>query len=70
MLYIGRMTFDDLFRHYGSVQKAANALDRERTTIYNWRDGGIPEDAQAYVEIMTGGALRADLPKRPQELQA
>ena len=70
MLYIVGMDYTTLIQHYGSVSKAARALDRYRSTLYNWRADGIPEEAQAYIEAMTNGALRADLPNRPAPSEA
>ena len=55
------MTFEDLKSHYGSIEKARTALGlKSRQTLYNWRDGGIPDGEQCRIELLTEGALKAD----------
>jgi len=66
------MTYDDLIRHYGSAEIAGAALkgtsvshDRvvTRQGVHRWKAAGIPVQYQIEYEVITGGALRADLPK-------
>ena len=53
------MTFSDLVGHYGTVQKASDALGYSRQSIYDWR-GGVPEKRQLEIQKLTKGALKAD----------
>ena len=67
------MTYDDLIAHFGSEKAARDALGiKHRQTLHKWKNSetGISLRTQAVIELQTGGALRADLPNRPQELQA
>lgn len=55
------MNFDDLMRHFGSVEKARAALGlRSRQTLYNWRKSGIPDGEQCRIQLLTEGVLQAD----------
>jgi hypothetical protein len=54
------MTFHDLVVHFGTVQKAAAALNCSRPTVYDWRDKGIPDDRQLEIQERTRGCLKAD----------
>jgi len=55
------MTFEDIVKYWGSVEKARVALGlKTRQTLYNWRDGGVPDGQQARIQIRTRGKLRAD----------
>jgi len=55
------MTYDDLCRHFGNANKAASSLKMHRQRVYRWKRG-IPQDAQIEIEVLTAGALRADVP--------
>ncbi len=53
------MRFDQLERHFGSVEKIKSALGvRSRQTISNWRRKGVPRSVQYRVEVITEGALK------------
>lgn len=55
------MTFEDIKKFYGSVEKAKAALGlKSKQTLYNWRDKGVPDGWQAIVQIKTRGKLKAD----------
>jgi hypothetical protein len=54
------MTFSDLVVHFGTVQKASNAIGVTRQTIYDWRDRGVPEVTQLQIQKLTKRALKAD----------
>lgn len=56
------MTRDQIVKHFGGVQKAADGLGVSRQTIYLW-DGGIPHRSQQLIEALTGGKLKADKKK-------
>lgn len=59
------MTFNQIISHWGGVEAARKALGlKSRQTLYNWRDKGIPTDAQINVELVSGGALKAKLPEQ------
>lgn len=58
------MDFNQIVSHWGGVDAARKALGlKSRQTLYNWRDKGIPLDAQINVEVASQGKLRAALPK-------
>lgn len=57
------MTFNQIITHWGGVDAARKALGLSRQTLYNWRDKGIPLEAQVNVEVVTEGKLKADLPQ-------
>lgn len=54
------MDFNDIKQHFGSVAKAAQALGVHRQAVYAWEVKGIPEGQQYKLEVLTGGALKAD----------
>lgn len=52
--------YQDIKRHFGSVEAARAALGyRSRQTIYNWRTEGVPDGEQCRIQILTGGELKA-----------
>lgn len=59
------MTFDEIKKHYGSVEKARLALGfKSRQAIYRWKyEGGVPEPQQFRIEALSNGALKADRPE-------
>lgn len=58
------MTYEQIVSFWGGVEAARKALGvGSRQTLYNWRDKGIPTDAQLNAEVRSNGKLRADLPK-------
>lgn len=64
MPYNVRMEIDDLKRHFGSLAGAARAIGRTRQLVNGWRRAGeIPMQWQCVYEIVTNGALRADMRK-------
>lgn len=59
------MTFKQIISFWGGVDAARKALGlKSRQTLYNWRDKGIPLEAQVNVEVITAGKLKADLPQQ------
>ena len=55
------MTFEDIVRRWGSVEKAKAALGiKSKQTLYNWRDDGVPLGWQARIQLLTRGKLRAE----------
>lgn len=38
----------------------AKKIKRGRTTVWDWEKSGIPPRTQAYFEVLTSGALKAD----------
>lgn len=57
------MTVDQAIEHFGTREKLAEALGRTRQATYHWEDG-IPEAVQYQIQVITGGRLQADAPKR------
>lgn len=53
------MTADDVIKHFGSLRRAAIALDVWPQTIYAWGDK-VPPLRQYQIEVLTDGALKAD----------
>jgi len=58
------MTHDDLVAHFGTSAAAAAALKTDRQRLQGWKNNGgrVPLEAQIEYEVLTHGALRADLP--------
>jgi hypothetical protein len=55
------MTHHDLVDHFGNASKAAKALGYSRQAVSQWKDRGIPFEAQYRIQMKTKGRLRADL---------
>ena len=54
------MTPNQVVKHFGSVSAAARGLGLTRTAIQNWRrKGAVPRRTQAWIQLETGGALKA-----------
>lgn len=53
------MTKNEAIQHFGGVSALARALGINRWAIYQWGDRP-PEGRQYQLELMTGGALKAD----------
>jgi hypothetical protein len=54
------MTFDDLVGFFGTVAAGAKAIGVSRQAMYDWRDNGIPEGWQLYIQKATKRGLKAD----------
>jgi hypothetical protein len=55
------VTYDDIRKHFGSVEKARVALGlKSRQTLFNWRDDAVPPGWQARIQLATEGRLMAD----------
>lgn len=50
----------DVLEHFGSAQKVADALGISDKAVYAWPEE-IPEGRAYQLQILTGGALRADV---------
>jgi len=58
------MTYTDLIAHYGTPAAAAAARGIDRQRVHGWmKRNRIPTDDQIEYEVLTAGALRADLPE-------
>jgi hypothetical protein len=57
------MTVDDLKAFYGTQAAAADAIDVSPQAVSLWVDKGIPLDYQVRWEVVSGGRLKADLPR-------
>jgi hypothetical protein len=53
------MTIDEVVDHYGTMAKAAVALDKSTRTLEAWKQNGIPRMVQLALETMTKGKLKA-----------
>ena len=56
------MTYEELIKFYGTQAAAVRALGLKQPSVSGWRESGIPEPRQYQIEVLTGGALRADRP--------
>ena len=61
------MTYDQVVAHFGSLSNAARALGLLKTTVHKWQYIGIGPTRQAWIELKTSGALKADLSAPEQE---
>jgi len=60
---MSRMTYDELIAHYITPAAAAAARGIDRQRVHGWKGRErIPTDDQIEYEVLTNGALRADLP--------
>ncbi|MDL4862952.1 Cro/CI family transcriptional regulator [Halomonas elongata] len=59
------MTKSEAIKHFGSIQAVADALGITHGAVWQWPEN-LPIDRQAQIEILTGGALLADVPGRGQ----
>jgi hypothetical protein len=58
------MTPDHHISHLGTKTTAAKAIGFGQSTISEWKTAGhIPLESQIKIELITRGALKADLPK-------
>lgn len=65
------MTPDQLIKHYGGEQQAAEALSCSRQIVNLWkRRNQIPPRTQAWIQLHTQGALQANAPKRNGKTKA
>lgn len=56
------MTYDQVIEHFGTAANAARQLGYEhRQRVHKWKEGGIPREEQALIEVVTGGKLVADV---------
>jgi DNA-binding transcriptional regulator YdaS (Cro superfamily) len=54
------MTYEQVINHFGGVTAAANALNVSKSAVSQWRKDGITIPRQCHIELVTGGALKAD----------
>ncbi len=58
------MTYKELLRHFKTEAEAARARGIDRQRVHGWKHRDrIPTDDQIAYEVLTGGALKADIPK-------
>jgi|FreactTroBogLake_1042271.scaffolds.fasta_scaffold50185_2 hypothetical protein len=61
------MTPEDVKNYYGSTYRFQKSTGMNATTLHQWlRKGYIPLNAQASLQILTNGALIAEI-KKPME---
>lgn len=67
-IFFAPMTFDELIEYYGSQKAAGQALGAfgpkeavNQSSVAEWKDKGVPAPRQAQYELLTKGALKADL---------
>lgn len=58
------MTFHELVQYFRSQSNAARAIGIKPPSVHAWKEKGIPYDKQCQIEILTGGALKADRPQQ------
>lgn len=61
------MTVDDLKVHYGTQDKAAEAISVSKQAVSLWARKGIPLEYQVKWEVASAGEVRADLPQSVRE---
>ena len=60
---VSHMTTEELINHFGTQQKAARAIGISQPSVAGWiKAGRIPLPRQYQIQVITGGALKADLP--------
>ena len=57
------MKKSDAIKHFGSQRAIADALGITPGAVWQWEED-LPPDRQALLEILTSGALEADVPER------
>jgi hypothetical protein len=55
------MTYTQVLEYYGSAIKAAKALGIDRKAVHAWKRAGIPVLRQYQIQVLTRGALCAEL---------
>jgi hypothetical protein len=60
------MTFDELKTHFKSQSNAARAIGIKPSSVCLWRNRGIPYERQCHIELLTGGALKANREHAPK----
>lgn len=58
------MNLDQLIAHFGTQEKAAEAIGVTQGSVSAWRRG-IPVPRQFQIEVLTQGALQADRSAQP-----
>ena len=59
------MTYQQVLKHFGSQAEAARRIGIRPPSVSEWQHTGIPLVRQYQIQVLTGGALKADqLPKR------
>jgi hypothetical protein len=62
------MTPAQLIKHYGTQAKAAKALKMTSAIVSYWvKKGIIPKKTQAWIQLETGGALKARRNRSPAQ---
>jgi len=56
------MTYDELIDHYKSAAAAAAVAGVSRQAVHLWLHNSIPIERQIQIEVLSKGALRADVP--------
>jgi hypothetical protein len=64
------VSYTELIQFYGSQAAAARAIGIKPPSVDEWKVKGIPLPRQAQYELDSGGALKADPPRRPAEERA
>lgn len=64
------MTYEELIAHYGTQKAAGDVLGVSQPSVADWQKGGIPLPRQAQYELLSKGALKAELPESAKEKAA
>jgi hypothetical protein len=63
------MTKTQAIKHFGTQVALAKALDLQQSTIAGWKEEP-PLHQQIRIEVVTGGALKADLTDEERQILA
>ncbi len=69
LIYNRAMNYKQIIKHFKSQSKAAAFLELSRQAVGQWKNKPIKADRQKYIELMTGGALKADKVKRHAKIE-
>lgn len=58
------MTKTEVINYFGSISKAADALNIRYQSVYEWPENGVPIGRQYQIELLTKGALKAEAARR------
>lgn len=58
------MTYQQVIKHFGSQAEAARKLGIRPPSVSDWQHGGIPLVRQYQIQVLTGGALKADMTQK------
>jgi hypothetical protein len=63
------MKKSDVIKHFGTLRAVAQAVGVTEGAVGQWKED-LPIARQAHIEILTSGALKADVPGRGKHKRA